>query len=187
MVNRAIWFSLAFVTLAGCVTSFVLFHRSPLDLRTKLVVQKADLGIPGITKVYDAKIINYGHIPVRITRCDFIDDTGTRGMDVAYAIQRWDDEANEWQQILGASRKTFCHPYPLGVIHANLRTALLWPGQSLSIGEEATAARNDLSIGDRVRFVIFTGEPGDYSSSVATEAFAIDEHSTSDVDLRVRH
>jgi hypothetical protein len=35
--------------------------------------------------------------------------------------------------------------------------------------------------------VIFTAEPGDYSSSIATEEFTIDEHSTSDVDFRVRH
>jgi hypothetical protein len=165
----------------------VLIHKYPRDVRTKLHVESADLGIPGITKIYDASITNYGHMPVRVTRCNFIDDTMTHGMSVAYAIQRWDDKTKQWRQVLGASRKSFCHPYPLGIIKAELHTAWLWPGQSLSIGEEATAARDDLNIGDQVRFVIFTAEPGDYSSSIATEGFTIDEHSTSDVDFRIRH
>jgi hypothetical protein len=187
MSKLRIFFLVAFVTLVSGLTALGLLLRYPRDLRTELHVEKADLGIPGITKVYDASITNYGRIPVRVTRCDFIDDTMTHGEDVAYAIQRWDEKAKQWKQIRGASRKSFCHPYPLGVIRANLRTAWLWPRQSLSIGEEATAARDDLNIGDRVRFVIFIAEPGEYSSSMATEEFTIDEHSTSDIDFRVRH
>jgi hypothetical protein len=187
MFKRRVFFLLACAALVSGLATFVLFHRYPRDLRAEVHVEKADLGIPGITKVYDASVTNYGRVPVRVIRCDFIDDTMSHGVEVAYAIQRWDEKAKQWQQILGASRKSFCHPYPLGVIRANLRTAWLWPGHSLSIGEEATAARDDLKIGDRVRFVIFTAEPGDYSSSIATEEFTIDEHSTSDVDFRVRH
>jgi hypothetical protein len=141
MFKWRILFLVAFVVLVSGLVALVLLHRYPRDLRTELHIEKADLGIPGITKVYDASITNYGRMPVRVTRCDFIDDTMTHGVDVAYAIQRWDERAKQWKQVHGASRKSFCHPYPLGIIRANLRTAWLWPGHSLSIGEEATAAR----------------------------------------------
>lgn len=160
---------------------------SPKDLRAILHVETADLGIPGITKTYDASVTNHGRAPVRITRCNFVDDTMSPGTMVAYAIQRWDEQTHRWQQVLGASRKSFCHPYPLGIMKADLTSGWLWPGQSLSTGEEATAARDGFQIGDKARFVIFTGEPGDYASSVATDPFTIDEHPTSDVDFRVRH
>jgi len=69
----------------------------------------------------------------------------------------------------------------------HLKRAWLWPGQVVSIGEEATAARDGINLGDKLRFVLFTGEPGDYASSIPTEAFVIDEASTSDVPLRIRH
>jgi hypothetical protein len=160
---------------------------SPKDLRAVLRVETADLGIPGITKTYDASVTNPGLAPVRVTRCNFVDDSMSRGTMVAYAIQRWDKSAQRWQQVLGASRKSFCHPFPLGIVKADLTSGWLWPGQSLSIGEEAAAARDGFQIGDKARFVIFTGEPGDYASSVATDSFTIDEHPTSDVDFRVRH
>jgi len=171
------------------VAGAAAFHvfQSPKDLRTSVNIEKADLGIPGITKVYNATVTNFDGKPVRITRCDFMDDTMSPGTMVAYAIQRWDKQNQRWEEVVGTSTKTFCHPYPLGIVRATLVRRWLWPGQSLEIGEEATAARDGLQIGDKARFVIFTATPGDYSSSVATEPFVIDEHPTTDADLRVRH
>ena len=59
--------------------------------------------------------------------------------------------------IVRANGEEFCRPYPLGIVQAKLTSRLLWPGQSLSTGEEATAARDGFSIGDKPRFVIYTG------------------------------
>jgi hypothetical protein len=188
MKKVCVWLSGILLTLLAVFG--LAIHKvmaSPKDLRAALHVETADLGIPGITKTYDATITNRGRAPVRITRCDFVDDTMSRGTMMAYAIQRWDDQTQRWQQVLGASRKSFCHPYPLGIVSAKLTSAWLWPRQSLSIGEEATAARDGFQIGDKARFIIFTGEPGDYASSIATDPFTIDEHPTSDVDFRIRH
>jgi hypothetical protein len=175
------------ILMGGLAAAIVVFRAARPDLKTELTIETADLGIPGITKVYDARVVNHGRWPVRVTRCNFIDDTMTHGAMVAYAIQRWDKQQQKWQQVMGSSRRSFCHPYPLGIVRADLTTQWLWPGKSLSIGEEATAARDGLQIGDRARFVIFTAEPGDYASSLPTQEFTIDEHPTSDVDFRVRH
>jgi hypothetical protein len=156
-------------------------------LRAHLIVSKADIGIPGISKMYEAKLVNRGLWPVHISRCDFVDDTLSPGKMVAYAVQRWDATANRWTTVVEASSSEFCKPHPIAIVKAKLTSALLWPGQSLLTGEEATAARDAFNVGDRVRFVIFTGTTGDYSKAVATTEFVIDEHPKTDVPLRVRH
>jgi hypothetical protein len=186
--HKWLFFPVEAVALLLCGLAGIRYVISrPQKLKATLTVKKADLGIPGITKVYNANLTNDGRWPVRITRCSFMDDAGTHDTSIAYAIQRWDNGAGKWQEVLGSSRKSFCHPYPLGIAEADLNRSWLWSGQSLEIGEEATAARDGFQIGDKARFVLFTAEPGDYSSSIPTEAFTIDEAPTSDVDFRVRH
>lgn len=157
------------------------------ELRAHLTIDNADLGIPGISKSYDAGITNYGRGPTLVTRCDFVTDANDSGEQLAFAIQRWDGTSGKWNEILGTSRKTFCHPYPLGMSQTHLDRKWFWPGQSLSIGEEATAAREEVRVGDKLRFVLFTGEPGDYGSSMPTEAFVIDQAQSDDVAYRIRH
>jgi hypothetical protein len=173
------------VGLAALIHHVYAVHGTP-ELRVYLTVDKADYGIPGVTKVYNAGIQNVGRGPAQVTRCNFVSDTATHESSVAYAIQRWDKQSNTWHEFLGSSRKSFCHPYPLGMSQTKLETQWFWPGQVLEMGEEATAARDGLEIGDRVRFVLFLKEPGDYSASMPTQEFVIDEHSTSDIPLRIR-
>jgi hypothetical protein len=157
------------------------------ELRADLVVTNADIGIPGISKMYEATLTNRGLLPVRVTRCNFIDDTLSPGTNVAYAVQRWDGGSKRWATVVEWRQSEFCKPYPLGIVEANLTRSWLWPGQKLSTGEEATAARDGFNVGDRGRFVVFTGTPGDYSSAVLTSEFVIDERPQTDVPLRVRH
>jgi len=89
--------------------------------------------------------------------------------------------------VVEARVSNFCKPYPLGIVKARSTTAFLWPGQSLSTGDEATAAQVPFNVGDKGRFLIFVGAPGDYSLAVPTEDFVIDEHPQTDIPLRVRH
>jgi hypothetical protein len=57
---------------------------------------------------------------------------------------------------MDASESRNCQPYPLGWVTANLRQVWLWPRQSVSMGEEATAARG-FHNGDSARFVLYSG------------------------------
>ncbi len=156
-------------------------------LRAEIIVSNADLGIPGITKTYEGRIRNFGLLPVRVTRCDFIDDASAPGTIVAYAVQRWEPASPEWKTVV-TSGEGFCRPYPLGIVRARLTTGLLWPMKSLSTGEEATAARDAFHKGDRARFVIFSGSPGDFASSITTPSFSVDEERVGpDFPARVRH
>ncbi len=169
------------------IVSFVVVPpRSTVTLHASLVVSKVDVGIPGISKLYEAKITNKGPWPVVVTRCNAIDDAGGKETILAYAIQRWNSATSHWDNIVAWDKSSFCKPYPLGIVEADLRNAPLWPGQSLSTGGEATAAR--LRKGDAARFVVLTGEAGDSSHSIATESFLIDEEVLHpDVPFRVRH
>ena len=165
----------------------ILRPISAKHLVAEVAVRSEDIGIPGITKTYEAKLTNRGFLPSRVIRCDFIDDSMSHGTMVAYAVQRWNESGKQWDTIVEFGRSQFCKPYPLGIVKATLINGWLWPGQSLSTGEEATAARDGFSLGDRARFIIFVGTAGDYGSSLASADFAIDEHRKTDVNLRVRH
>jgi hypothetical protein len=183
-----------FVALAGsvvvltsvAVSGFLVLGGPIGGLRAEVTVDNADIGIPGISKMYEARLLNQGPWPIRVHYCAFVDDTNSPGTMVAYAVERWDQDSRSWKTIVKASGADFCKPYPLGIVRANLKSRLLWPGQSLSTGEEATAARDGFNIGDRARFVIFPGPEGS-SSGVATSNFIIDEHRQTDEPLRIRH
>ena len=159
-------------------------HLFPFGLHADVLVRKADYGIEGITKVYEARLTNYGFRPVRITACDFVDDAMSHGTLVGSRLQKWDPAGGRWQDAFKIDRSAFCRPYPLGMIETHIISKRLWPGQSISTGEEATAARDTFSIGDRARFLIFAQE----GLTFPTGAFVIDEHPTTpDVPYRVRH
>jgi hypothetical protein len=164
-----------------------LHPTSATQLRAEVLTRSEDIGIPGITKMYETTLTNRGLLPVSVTRCDFIDDSGSPGTMVAYAVQRWNESRKQWDVIVEFGKSQFCKPYPLGIVKAKLVNRWLWPGQSLSTGEEATAARDGFAMGDRGRFVIFVRAAGDYDSSVASTDITIDEHPRTDVNLRVRH
>jgi hypothetical protein len=157
-------------------------------LHAGIIVSKTDYGIPGITKTYEARITNLGPFPVLVTHCDFITDASEHGTMVAYAVQRWDASSASWVTVVALDKNEFCKPYPLGISQARLVTVPLWPAKSLSTGDEATAARDAFRKGDIARFVVFTGDPGDVASSVATPSFPIDEERTgSRFPVRIRH
>jgi hypothetical protein len=48
------------------MTFFRFGHFFPLDLHADAVVSKADYGIPGISRAYNAKVTNFGITPVKV-------------------------------------------------------------------------------------------------------------------------
>jgi hypothetical protein len=89
-------------------------------LRAELVTSKVDLGIPGVTKAYEARLVNGGLLPTRIDRCDFVDDAFSKGKMVAFAVERWNESAQGWKAVVQLDRASFCKPYPLGIMQAKL-------------------------------------------------------------------
>jgi hypothetical protein len=156
-------------------------HFAPLTLHADVSVANGDIGIPGITKLYDAHVTNFGILPRRIERCEFVTDAFAPGVSVGYRLQQWDIALRRWQTILDAASE-YCRPYPLGIIQSRLTSKLLWPGQTLSIGEEATGARRSLK-GQTMRFAVVAN-----GREFPTASFVIDEQTEgSDVNSRVRH
>ena len=156
-------------------------HFVPLALHADYTVAEGDIGIPGITKLYDAHITNFGIFPRRIERCEFVTDASASGVSVGYRLQQWDATSHGWHTVVDAS-STYCRPYPLGMVEARLVSKLLWPGETLSTGEEATGARDGLK-GHDIRFAVVANGYG-----FPTASFVIDEQvQRPDVDYRVRH
>jgi hypothetical protein len=159
-------------------------HFFPFGLHADVTVRKVDYGIEGVTKAYEARLTNYGITPAKAIACDFIDDTMSYGTLVGSQVQKWDPSANKWEDAFKAEKSSFCRPYPLGMIETHVITKRLWFLQSISAGEEATAARDIFAIGDKARFLVFAAD----DNALPTVAFSIDEHPiTSGVPYRVRH
>jgi hypothetical protein len=164
------------VVVLGLVCVITIFRRSVDGLRAELTIENADTGIPGITKVYGARLINRSLKPVRVQYCDFVDDSMTHGEMVAYAVERWDGIAQQWRTTVRANERDFCRPFPIGIVRAKLTSRLLWPGQSISTEQETTAAQDGFEIGNKARFVIFAALASDRSAQFATPEFVIDQH-----------
>ena len=163
-------------------------HVAPLGLHADVIVRDASIGIPGITKMYEAELTNYGVLPAAVTRCEFVDDTFSRGTMIAYRVDRWNRTSDHWETVVNMNSRSFCKPYPLGIVEAHLLTKWLWPGQTLTTGEEATAARNPIEKWDSARFVVFLRSGDVSSASIPTATFLIDESPAVETgELRVRH
>ena len=163
-------------------------HLAPLGLHSDILIRRVDIGIPGISKDYEARLTNYGVRPITVIACDFLSDAFEHGQMVAYVIERWNPLSKAWETVLGFDKSAFCRPYPLGIAKAHVVSMRLWPGQSISTGSEATAARDAFAIGDKARFIVLAEDPGHHESTFPTAVFSIDEHPLdSDVPLRIRH
>jgi len=152
-------------------------HLVRFGLHADLVVSKGANGLEGITKLYEARLTNYGLLPAKVTACDFTTDASAHGTKVAYTVEQWDSRQNKWKPVVEfGDEPPFCLRYPGGNIsEARLFLALLWPGQSIATDKEATAARRGFQIGDHARFSVFTGKAGDWRNAFPTPAFRIDE------------
>jgi hypothetical protein len=154
-------------------------HFVPLTLHADYSVAKVDIGIPGISKLYDAHITNFGILLRRIGRCEFVTDAFASGVGIRYRLQRWEGASRRWDTVLDAASE-YCRAYPLGPIKAQLLSKLLWPGQSLSTGEEATGARDGFR-GQTIRFAVVAN-----GREFPTASFVIDEQvQRPDVSYRV--
>ena len=195
-LNRAL-VSIVLLLLLALVSRLVLVHWhhfaahdhvAQLGLHADVIVSNASIGIPGITKMYEAELTNLGVLPVAVTQCEFLDDTFSRGTMVAHSVERWNRTSGRWEPVVNMNSRDFCRPYPLGIVEARLATKWLWPGQSLTTGEEATAARDPLEKGDSARFVVYLRTGETKSTSIPTTGFPIDESPSADAGfLRVRH
>lgn len=187
--------SLALAVILSFTVRLVLIERShfaehghlmPLGLHADMIVHYASIGIPGVTKMYEAEITNFGLLPVSVARCEFISDTLTPGTMIAYDVERWDRSLSVWKTAVDFSGPHFCTPVPLSMAQTRLVTKWLWPGQSLTTGEEATAARDAFQKGDAARFVLYAGT--NKSELTPTAGFLIDEKPSDEgVPFRVRH
>jgi len=160
----------------------VLGHSVARGLHTDVVVLNGSIGTPGITKTYHAVLTNFGSLPTTVNRCEFISDTLTPDGSVAFRLGRWDSESLKWAPLFDGPARSYCEPYPLSKIEANLAARWLWPGESPTTEWEATAARPGLKPGASARFVIDLDPRDPESREISTDHFLLDE--TLSVDVR---
>jgi hypothetical protein len=139
--------------------------------------------------MYEATLTNYGLLPSSVEKCSYISDTSTPGVMVAYNIEQWDSTKHVWTRVLEFAKPEFCTPVPTSMGSTNWGRSWLWPGRSISTGEEATGARG-FKKGDTLRFVVVSDVTGASTprSSHPTPSFTLDEQVLdSETPFRVRH
>src|SRR5260370_29970101 len=119
--------------------AFVVVEKTSQDfsvLHAEYTVETADIGIPGVTKMYDARLVNSGRAPVRVEICAYIDDAGGGGDAPAFFVQKYDGESATWETILDASNARTCHPFPLRCVTARVKNRWVLPGPPVSVGKK---------------------------------------------------
>lgn len=176
-------FALA-ILLCGLIAFIEFSHRYsyghfvPYGLHLDVVSENVNIGIPGQTKMYHAKLSNFTLWPATLTACNFITDAMQPGTAYPYAVQRWDTSTNSWQTVVEVSRESFCQPYPLGKIETQVVSKLLWPSMAVDVMEgEATGAREPFRKGDLARFVVFRrmDKQADWQTAIPSPAFTIED------------
>jgi len=62
--------------------------------------------------MYEAVLTDYGPLPARMERCNYISDTMTPGTMVAYNIERWNQQSHAWITAMEFAKPNFCTPVP---------------------------------------------------------------------------
>jgi hypothetical protein len=180
-IKKAALVLVCFLVLACCVLelmhAFRFGHFAPLGLHADVIVRKADYGIPGISKVYEPRLSNFGIAPKMVMVCRVKEDWDSASfvIEVGNSIEKWNPNSKQWENIFRGTDKSFGCPHPTA--------KRLWLLQSVSGGEVAAAGYDIFEIGSHARFVVF---PGD-QKAISTAPFLIDEHQTLEgVPFRVR-
>jgi hypothetical protein len=202
MKLRKSYLILLVIIIAGILCLFVIrfewnHHRTyghfvSYGLHVDPLNRDADIGIPGQTKMYWARLSNYSLRSVTLPACDFVTDTLSPGTEYPYAVQRFDTSSNTWNTVMDESGEWFCRPVPLSTVETHLVSKKLAPGGSVDVMEgEATGARDPFHQGDLARFVVFTklDKSGDWTSAIPSVPFRIEDNVIRDEanPLRVKH
>jgi hypothetical protein len=151
-------------------------HFAPLGLHADVEVSTESnlLGIRGLANFYNARLTNYGVLPITMIGCDYINWAGAHDTMVAYAVERWDAQMNTWKEVPEwDDSRLFCRP-AFEVVETHLIRRRLWPGQSLRVGGVMPAERGGFHQGDSGRFTIFLDAVHNSNIATSTAAFRID-------------
>lgn len=202
VINKASLLQKFLLTLVAALCALISYfefehrynygHFFSYGLHVDAISEYGDIGIPGQTHLYRARLSNFSLLPLSFTACDYVTDAMEHGTEFPYAVQRWDASSNSWQTIVEVSEKGFCHPAPLSTIETHIVSKQLWFGMSVEVMEgEATGARVPFQKGDMARFVVFkrVGEKVDWWGAIPSLPFYIEDDviRNENASFRVQH
>ncbi len=167
-------------------------HLAPPGLHadTILTTQSDLLGIEGVAKIYDARLTNYGILPTTMTVCDYLDYSSSHKTMVAYIVERWDLQLRRWSTVPEWDEygsRLFCRP-SFEVTETHLVRRIVWPGQSIWVGQVVPPERGGFHLGDDGRFTIFLRPDGNRDSTLSTAPFRVEQQLKTKVPLPIgRH
>src|SRR5258708_7777746 len=200
--NKRVLLRLLCILITGCIIIGICIsvievvhyrhykHFVSYGLHADIVTEDSNIGIPGQTKLYWARVSNFGILPVNLSSCEFITDDMSPGIGYPYAVQRWNSSSNSWDTISENNGEGFCEPTPMSKIKADLVNKRLRPGKSVETEWEATGAREPFQKRDLARFVVFRTIEKEiaWQTAVASVPFTIeDQVDREDGPFRIKH
>ena len=155
------------VVLASCI-AYMFFGQAFLTAECK--VERAEIGIAGITKTYSVMLLNRSPLPVRFAGCSVTTDAGEQGIELVTSIEKWNRASDRWVEFWRVPPDDYCNREP-DVLSARRQDYWLWPGKRILTGDIAIQATDGLQMGDLLRWKVFPRG----SVVIASVPFSIDE------------
>jgi hypothetical protein len=163
------------ISLAALGFALSLSAQDKSPFSAEIVVQTFPVAQKdiGVTKYYSVVLENKTNVTQFVNQCAWTDDSMHTVIATALELQRWNDGAKRWDRF-AAGFNSNCKSGGWDTARP-LKTPVA-PGQKLDAGGDYAGAKEQISFGDRCRFVVFLTSAGDYSNSVVSPEFQIDEH-----------
>lgn len=170
-----------FVFSSISVVEVVHFHRFghlvSLGLHADWVATESSdiLAVNGKAKIYDAKLSNFGLLPITMTVCEYTSNS-VRSIMVNYVVERRMSPTGPWELVPewdDYGSRLFCvASFEITETHRAPRR--IWPGRSLQVGQ-VVPAQSGFRTNDDGRFTVFLRADGNASDSISTVPFHVDK------------
>src|SRR5688572_1320674 len=154
-------------------------HSAPFGLHADVRSEDAELAPGWRPRLYWVEVTNLGLWPRSFIACRYETDTLSPGMELAWALQRWDEKGRVWEVRELPEQRDWCDPRPFPTSRgpARVSTERLWPGETArAMLWEVVRARGDFELGASARFVVFRSlsEPERWDTAVTSPAFRVE-------------
>lgn len=154
-------------------------HLAPFGLHADVQWDEAELAPGWRPRLHWVEVTNFGIWPTSFIACRYETDTLSPGMELAWALQRWNDRQRAWEVRELPGERDWCDPRPFPTSRgpARISSKRLWPGETArAMLWEVVRARGDFELGASARFVVFRSlsEPERWNTAVTSPPFRVE-------------
>ncbi len=154
-------------------------HFASFGLHADVLWEDVELAPGWRPRLYWVEVTNLGIWPTSFIACRYETDTLSPGMELAWALQRWNEQRRAWEVRELPEQRDWCDPRPFPTSRgpATVSAKRLWPGRTArAMLAEVVGSRGDFEAGASARFVVFRSlsESERWNTAVTSPAFRVE-------------